>query len=228
MTAKVRIAILDDHPGTVDGYLYRLQEAPQIEVVGTAAYGVELELMLASRPAEVLLLDVNVPTSPENRNPYPILHAIPQLIQSYPDLAVLIISMLNDRHLIQGVMDAGASGYILKDDGVAWRELGAIIQLVAAGGIYLSQEAHQQLLKRQPKGTDPALTFRQQEVLSLCCAYPDISTADLATKLNLRASTVRNLLSNAYLRLGVRTRAGAIARARELGLITPLPPGTET
>lgn len=227
MTAKVRIAILDDHPSTVDGYLQRLQDVPQFEVVGTAAYGVELEPMLASHPAEVLLLDVNVPTSAENRNPYPILHAIPQLIQSYPDLTVLIISMLNDRHLIQGVMDAGASGYILKDDGAAWRELGAIIQSVAAGGIYLSQEAHQQLLKRQPKGTDPALTFRQQEVLSLCCAYPDISTADLATKLNLRASTVRNLLSNAYLRLGARTRAGAIAKARELGLITPLPPGIE-
>ncbi len=227
MTTKVRIAILDDHPSTVEGYLYRLKDVPQLEVVGTAAFGVELEPMLASCLADVLLLDVNVPTAPKNRNPYPILHVIPQLLQAYPNLAVLVISMLNDRQLIQSVMEAGASGYILKDDGTAWRELGVIVQSVTTGGIYLSQEAHQQLLKRQPRDLEPLLSFRQKEVLSLCCAYPDISSADLASSLNLRPSTVRNLLSNAYLRLGVRTRAGAVAKARELGLITPVPPGTE-
>jgi DNA-binding NarL/FixJ family response regulator len=228
MTTKVRVAILDDHPSSVDGYLHRLKDVPQVEVVGTAAYGDELEPMLVNHPAEVLLLDVNVPTSAENRNPYPILHAIPHLLQSHPNLAVLVISMLNERHLIQGVMDAGASGYILKDDGAAWRELSAIIQSVSAGGIYLSQEAYQQVLKRQLKDAGPVLTNRQREVLSLCCAYPDISASDLSAELKLRPSTVRNLLSNAYLRLGVRTRAGAISRARELGLITPLPPGAET
>jgi DNA-binding NarL/FixJ family response regulator len=169
----------------------------------------------------VLILDVNVPTASDNPNPYPILHVIPTLLQKYPNLTVLVISMLAEHLLIRAVMEAGASGYILKDDSESIRELGVILQSVASGGVYLSQLAHQQLFKRQPKQGEPALTRRQIEALSLCAAYPDAPIADLASKLGVTNSTIRNLLSGAYLRLGVHNRAAALARARQLGLITP-------
>ncbi len=221
MSPKIRVAILEDHQSTIDGYLYRLKEVPQIEVVGTVMFGIELEPLLAEHPADVVLLDVNVPTAPDNPNPYPILHLIPELLQKYASLTVLVISMLTERLLIEAVMEAGASGYILKDDSAAIRELGAIILSVASSGIYLSEQAHRQLFKRQPNEDKPTLTRRQLETLSLAAAYPEASMAELATKLGVTPSTLRNLLSGAYLRLGVNNRAVAVAKARKLGLITP-------
>jgi DNA-binding NarL/FixJ family response regulator len=221
MSAKLRVAILEDHQSTVDGYLYRLKALPQFEVVGAAAFGVELEALLTGHSADIVLLDVNVPTAPDNPNPYPILYVIPDLLQKHPKLTVLVISMVTERALIQAVMKAGASGYILKDDSEAIQRLSSILLAVAEGGIYLSKQASQQLLKHQPKEGEPLLTPRQLEALSVCAAYPDDSLAALADRLNVAHSTARNLLSGAYVRLGVSHRAAAVDKARKLGLITP-------
>ncbi len=225
MQRKIRVAILDDHQSIVDGYCYRLKRFPQIEIVATLAYGEELEPALAAHPADVLLIDVNVPTSPDNFNPYPILHLIPRLLQRYPDLNVLAISMLDERGLIRAVMEAGASGYLLKDDRVNIENLGQVVQRVAEGGVQLSEKAEQRLKKRHGDDAEN-LSQRQLEVLSLSLAYPDDSTAELAQRMSVANSTARNLLSGAYLKLGVRTRTAAIAKARRLGLITSEPPAS--
>ncbi len=85
----------------------------------------------------------------------------------------------------------------------------------------MSEQARQKLFLRYPRGNEPILTKRQIEAPSLCAAYPDESLASLADKLSVTGSTIRNLLSNTYLRLGVSHRAAAIAKARQLALITP-------
>jgi DNA-binding NarL/FixJ family response regulator len=219
MSASIRIAILDDHQSIVDGYLYRLDKEPDLQVVGTLTFGDQLEPFLNEHPVDVLLLDVSVSSSTDNRNPYPVLHIIPALLQRHPGLVMLVISMHTERALIQSVMEVGASGYILKDDAPAIRELAAIIKSVAHGGIYLSQQAHEALLKSQTDSAYPDLTTRQLEVLSLMAAHPGSSSAELALRLGVSTSTLRNLASSAYLRLDVRTRSAAIAKARQLGLI---------
>jgi DNA-binding NarL/FixJ family response regulator len=221
MSPKIRVAILDDHQGIIDGYQYRLSGATDIEVVATALYGEELEPILSRKPVDVLLLDVHVPTSASNPNPYPILFQIPKLLQIYPDLSVLVISMHAQRTLISAIMESGASGYILKDDQASIRELASIVRMVANGGVHLSPLAYQQLLKRHTGELGQPLTPRQLEALSLCAAHPGASTAELAKKMNIAHSTMRNLLSGGYLKLKVRTRAEAVARARQMGLITP-------
>ena len=219
MSKKVNVAILDDHQSTVDGYLYRLSKDPGIEAVATSAFGEELEPMLADHPVDVLLLDVQVPTGPDNANPYPILYLIPKLLQMYPELNILVVSMHNQPTLIKAVMDAGASGYILKDDRDTIQELGNVVHAVSKGGIHLSQQAYQQWYKKISK--ESILTVRQMEALSLCASYPDATTSDLANRLGVANSTMRNLLSGAYLRLGVRNRSAAIAQAQRAGLIAP-------
>lgn len=225
MSSKIRVAILDDHQSIIDGYIYRLGQIPEIEVVATATFGDELEPMLAAHSLEVLLLDVQVATAPDNLNPYPILHLIPKLVEKYPDLNVLVISMHNQPTLIKAVMEAGASGYILKDDQATIVELGNIIRTVAKGAIYFSQQASQQLFRKIPG--DSTLTIRQIEVLSLCAAYPNATTAELANRLGVANSTIRNLLSGAYIRLDVRNRAAAIAKVQKLGLIASPPRSPE-
>jgi len=221
MTDKIRVAILENHQGIIDGYQFRLTSTPDIEIVATATYGEELEPMLAQVPADVLILDVHVPTSQENINPYPILYLIPRLLQTYPNLVILVISMHTQRRLIESVMEAGASGYILKDDYATIRDLASVIRSVANGGIHLSQSAYQKLDKGYSGSMDRALAPRQLEVLSLCAAFPNISTAEVASKLCVANSTIRNLLSGAYLKLNVRNRAAAVAKARQMGLLPP-------
>ena len=223
-THIIRVTILDDHQGIIDGYIYRLSKASGFEIVATISYGEELESTLAAYPTDVLLLDINVPTSAENPNPYPILHNIPSLLEQYKNLHILVISMYAERGLIRAVMEAGASGYVLKDDRTTIQDLGNILQSVASGGIYFSQKAHQLMLSQKTTPTGERLSPRQLEALSLCAAYPDWTSADVAEKMSVSNSTVRNLLSSAYLRLGVHSRPAAIAIARQQGLITPDPP----
>jgi DNA-binding NarL/FixJ family response regulator len=217
MKDKIRLLIMDDHQSIVDGYLYRLSKVNEIEVVATLAYGEELEPALRKHPVDVLLLDVQVPISPKNPNPYPILHTIPRLLQLYPELAILVISMHDQRGLIRAIVEAGASGYILKNDSQKIQELRNVILSIADGDVCFSDKALKAFLARNEEPFTP----RQLEALSLCASYPNSKTAELARKMKIANSTLRNLLSSAYLKLGVQTRAAAVARARELGIITP-------
>jgi two-component system nitrate/nitrite response regulator NarL len=217
---KIRVTILDDHQSIVDGYVYRLSQSPLTEVVATISFGDQLEPALKEHPTDVLLLDINVPAGPESLNPYPILYLIPKLLQIHPGLNILVISMYAERGLIRAVMEAGASGYILKDDQVSLQGLANLVASVAAGGIYFSPKVHDVYVKYLTK-EDGLLTGRQLEVLSLSAAYPNSTTAELAKKMTISNSTVRNLLSAAYLKLEVNNRAAAIDKARQLGLILP-------
>ena len=216
MLSKIRVAILDDHPSIIDGFRYRLSVDPDIQIVSTALFGEELEPMVANNPVDVLLLDVSVPNSPEDHNPYPVLHTIPSILKEYPGLNILVISMFTQRSLIEALVNTGISGYIFKDDQSSIQQLDKIVRIVGNGGIYFSQGAY-----RDAQGESPVslLTPRQLEALSLCASNPDCDTVFLANKLNVTSSTLRNLLSGAYLRLGVRTRAAAIAKAHQLGIL---------
>jgi two-component system nitrate/nitrite response regulator NarL len=225
MKQKTHVTILDDHQSIIDGYVFRLSANPQIEIAATINFGQDLEPTLAKHPTDVLLLDVNVPTSAENPNPYPILHAIPKLLQTYEGLSILVISMYAERGLIRAVMEAGASGYVLKDDQTTSRDLGSVVLSIDEGGIYFSQKAHQLYSSHLSKEND-LLSARQLEALSLCGAYPNNTTAELANLMSISNSTVRNLLSAAYMKLKVNNRSAAIAKAQQLGLIAPTPQST--
>lgn len=221
---KVRVAILDDHQSIIDGYIYRFSSTQEIEVVATATYGDELEPLVAKHALDVLLLDLSVRTSLENPNPFPILHLIPKLLQKQANMSILVISMFAEPGLMRSLIEAGASGYVLKDDQAAFRELGNIVLSVAHGGIFFSKKAHNLYLQAERLENGDRLTPRQLEVISLCAAYPDASTADLGQMMSISNSTVRNLLSSLYLRLGVHSRTAAVEKAREMGLVTPRPP----
>jgi DNA-binding NarL/FixJ family response regulator len=220
--SRVRVVILEDHQGIIDGYMYRLNRAPEIEVVGTAMYGEDLGPLLDRQPGDVLLMDINVPTSSKNHNSFPILHAIPELLNKHPHLHILVISRLNQPALIEALIERGISGYIFKNDQPSIQQLAKIILSTANDGVYFSPGAYPDLSEKGETSGCPTsiLTPRQQEILSMCAAYPDLPTAELAFRLGIVGSTLRNLLSNAYFRLEVRTKAAAIARAQQLGLLT--------
>jgi DNA-binding NarL/FixJ family response regulator len=204
---NITVAILDDHQGALDGYAFRLESHSDVTVVAVAQHWSELEQQLHDQSVDVLILDVSVPTAQNDKNPYPILHVLPTLLRAHPAMAILVISMHKQRTLVKAVMAAGAKGYILKDDREAILQLAEIIKSVAAGGVYLSEQSYAVLTEKNPPWEDmQALTARQLQALSLCASSPDIS---------------------AYERLKVSSRAAAIAKAREMGLITPFSPEPE-
>ncbi|MCW5876776.1 MAG: response regulator transcription factor [Anaerolineales bacterium] len=215
---KIRVAILDDHISSLDSYQMRLSAGRNIEVVASRHFGDELPELFTSGPIHVLILDVGVPNSEQDRNPYPILHVIPGLREEHPEMGILIISMYEQPVLVRLLLEAGANGYILKEDQDAIMHLAEIVTSVSTGGIYLSRRLRGLLADAGTAEEARLLSKRQHEALSLVIAYPQMTTEELGVRMNVASSTARNLLSRAYRRLGVRSRIAAAQRARELGL----------
>jgi two-component system capsular synthesis response regulator RcsB len=214
--SQIRVAIVDDHQSIIDGYLHRLAGIPRIQVVAYGHTGEDLQNILTNQPVDVLLLDLSVPISNENHNSYPILHEMPAMLRKQPGMKVIVITMYTQLSLIKAIFNLGISGYIFKDDEHAIQQLGNVVISVAEGRNYFSEGAYPETAASEP---NELLTPRQMEVISLCMAYPDLPTDILAVRLNISSSTLRNLLSSAYQRLGVQTRAAAILEVQRQGIL---------
>jgi DNA-binding NarL/FixJ family response regulator len=217
MPGKINVAILEDHQSTIDGYQFRLSENKNTHVVGSRLFSQDLIEMLSEKSVDVLILDINVPISKDNRNIHPIHKMISEVKNRFPDLIILVITMYNQRAMIKTIMDCGASGYILKDDYDSIRKLGTIVEMVANGGVYLSERVKDKFLNGSRN--DMNLTQRELEVLSMCSAYPDDNTGEIAERMSLANSTVRNFLHKIYIKLQVHGRTAAILKARQIGLL---------
>jgi len=222
MPDEIRVGVLDDHQGILDGMRFRLEKSSRLKLVASASYAQDLEAMLEEHQLDLLFLDISVPIAPDNPSPYPILHDLPKLMRKHPDLAILVVSMHKEPALVKAIMETGASGYIVKDDAQAIQTITEIaISVADGGGVYLSKSAAQYLVKRRPSDDGPTLTPRQKEMLSLCASHPELKSAEIADKMNIAPSTLRNTFSDIYERLGVRSRPAAVKEAQRLGLIPP-------
>lgn len=218
MVSPIKVAILEDHQSIIDGYHLRLDDASGIKVVGIANNGEELNTLLAeTQEVNVLIMDVSVPSSATNENPIPILHYVPQILQKKPNINILIVSTHSQPSLVKALANAGVSGYIFKHDSDSIRKLPAIIKNISAGGRYFYEELDE--AKKKENTLPLGLTTRQLEILTFCASYPDLSTEQLSQQMGIASSTIRNLLSETYIRLNVHSKAAAISRAKTLGLI---------
>lgn len=222
MEKLVRIVILDDHQSIVDGFIYRLMTSSQIQIMDNAAYGEQLLPMLRKNQVDVLLLDLSVPTSAENPSQFPMIFKLKEVKREFPQIKIIIISTFKERGLVKAAIENGVNAYIFKDDQASIQQLARIVMIVAGGGNYFSSEAFHDLAVDHGK---VKLTPRQMEVLSAIIAYPDETSEELATRLEISSSTLRNILSSAYSRLGVHSRSAAIDKIRQLGIVptTPAP-----
>jgi two-component system, NarL family, nitrate/nitrite response regulator NarL len=223
MPNVINVAILEDHQSTIDGYQLRLSEHPGTQVVANCLFSEGLDDMLENNPVDVLILDINVPISKENRNIQPIHQLIIDLKNKFPELTILVISMHAQRTMIKTILEAGTSGYILKDDYDSIRNLGKIVETLVDGGTYMSKRVRDIFFNGHLD--DLNLTQRELEVLSMCAAYPDDSTSDLADRMEIANSTVRNFLHKIYIKLQVHGRAAAILKAQEIGLLPSIDQG---
>lgn len=206
----VRVLLVDDHAVLREGLEMLLGGFATVEVVATAAGGGEaVEQYDAVRP-DVVLMDLSMPGIDG-------VEAIRRIVGSDPDARIIALTAFLDDELVQGSVDAGARGYLLKQ--VGGRELVDAIHTVAHGGSILSSEALGSLASRRvgPRIGDD-LTPRERDVLALLVR--GLTNQQIADELGLRHGTVRINVSNILAKLHVDNRTSAAHVARVEGLVS--------
>jgi DNA-binding NarL/FixJ family response regulator len=208
VSRKLRLLLCDDHALFRAGVKAVLHEQPDLEVVGEAGDGgAALDEIERLRP-DVVLMDIEMPR-PNG------LEATRRITQAHKEVKVLILTMYAEEQLVARCLEAGASGYVLKDVPVS--QLVLAIEAVARGERYLSPRAvdsvlddRGQRLERSRTKNDP-LTDREREVLKLLA--DGLSVKEVAIRLDRSAKTVEVHKSNLMRKLGVHDRAGLVKYA---------------
>lgn len=203
---KIKILLADDHQMFLDGLCALLSQIAYVEIVATVNNGAQLLEKLKTIKGDLVIADLHMPVMDG-------LEATKMIRELYPSVKVLGLTMDNELETIQAMLEAGASGYILKNTGKAELEL-AILQ-VMKGENYLSQSISAQLaqslfLKKKAVVEEISeldmLTERETEILKLVAL--ENSNVEIAEKLYISPKTVETHRKNLMKKIGVRNSLG--------------------
>ncbi|RFP63560.1 DNA-binding response regulator [Hymenobacter lapidiphilus] len=214
----IRVFIVDDHTLIRDGLRTLLAADPLFEVVGEAGNGQQLLDQLPTVPTDVVLLDLNMPVLDG-------LATTHRLREEYPDLRILLLSMLTHERTIGEALAAGAHGYVLKN--ADKYEVVAALQGVAAGKRFLCSEIGLGLLEKVllqvPTAPGPApglsLTHREREILLLVA--DGLTNQEIADQLFTSRRTVESHRQSLLEKTGARNTPALVKYAMEWGLLQP-------
>ncbi len=225
---KIKIVIIDDHQLFREGVKRILAMESEFEIVADGQDGSQaLELVKLYRP-DVILMDINMP----NMNG---VEATKELVQAFPNIKVLILSIHDDESYVTHVLKTGASGYLLKEmDADALIEA---VKVVASGGAYIHPKVTHNLIneyRRLAKEDDiheesigfreveyrkplHILTRRECEVLQLMTDGQ--SNRAIGESLYISEKTVKNHVSNILQKMNVNDRTQAVVEAIKKGYV---------
>ncbi len=218
-TKTINLVLVDDHKIIRDGIKAFLRE-DDINIVGEAANGKELLELLAETQADVVLMDVNMPEMDG-------FEATRAIKEQFPEIKILILSMLDHEKYVQQMINAGAMGYALKNIGK--EELLHAIRLVADGHKFISTDVAFSFLHKlqtnsnggtawqapEKKPTD--LSAREIEVLKLIAE--GMTNAEIADKLFTSKRTIESHRQNIIEKTNVKNTAALIKYALNNGII---------
>jgi DNA-binding NarL/FixJ family response regulator len=211
----IRVVVVDDHPLIRSGIAALLDSLDDLELVGEANDGATgVETALATLP-DVVVMDLDMGDDGIDG-----VDATRLIRSRDPEIAVLVLTMMDDDESLAAAVDAGAAGYILKAS--ASDQLPNAIRTVATGGSVFGPHLAERLLRWQSRSTDdlfPQLTAREREVLALA-ARGDTNPA-IARSLEISPRTVANHISNILTKLPAVDRIDAVLQARGVGLRPP-------
>ena len=199
----IRVLIADDHLIIREGLRLILETEPEFELVGEACTGKQaLELAIELSP-DLVLMDLRMPEMDG-------LAAVQQLRLTAPDIAVVILTTFNEDHMIRACLEAGARGFLLKDSDRA--SLFNTMRAAVRGETLINPEFVSRALAQHPqKNAGHPLTEREIQVLK--AAAEGQRSKEIASLLRISERTVKAHLSSIYDKLGVDSRAAAIAKA---------------
>ncbi|MFE5870834.1 response regulator [Streptomyces roseifaciens] len=208
----VRVLIVDDHPVVRRGLRAMVDELPDVEAVGEAGDGAEaLRLLDAGTRPDVVLMDLQMGAG---------MHGVEatRRITALPDPpAVLILTTYSTDADILAAVEAGATGYLLKD--APPEDVAAAVQASARGETVLAPPVAARLLGRVRSGR-PTLSPRETEILGLLAE--GLANKQISRRLFISEATVKTHLVHIYGKLGVDSRTAAIAAGLAGGLIRPV------
>jgi len=210
---RVRVLVADDQTLFRAGLVRLLEEDPRVEVVGQAGDGVEAVEMAGRLRPDVVLMDLRMPNLDG-------IEATRRIVAEFPEVRVLLLTVLDaDNNVIQA-LKAGASGYILKDskpDSI----VSSLLAVMAGERVMASAVANRVLEMltgtTTPKEFYDGLTNREIEILKLLAG--GMANKQIAYRLKISEKTVRNHVSNMYEKLGIYDRSQAVLYAVRKGLV---------
>jgi NarL family two-component system response regulator LiaR len=210
MAESIRVMIADDHLMVRSGVAMFLNALPDIELVGQASNGQEAVTMCQSLEPQVVLMDLMMPEMDG-------VEATRTILQTRPDTRIIALTSFKEDDLIYAAIKAGVVGYLLKDCTV--EELAGAIRDARAGKTSISQEMMQAVLRvaETPAAPQIHLSERERSVLQLIAS--GLSNRQIAGELTLSESTIKFHISNILSKLGVATRAEAVALAMHHKLV---------
>lgn len=206
---KLRILIVDDHQVVRQGLELFLSGEADLEIVGEAGNGIEALEALAARPVDVVLMDLLMPEMDG-------IEATREVRRLYPDVEIVALTSVLEDRLVHQAIEAGASGYMLKDTGAS--DLAECIRAVARGEVRLHPEAARRLATevRTPEMRE-ALTPREVQTLRLIAH--GASNKQIARELDISELTVKVHVSNLLSKADLKSRLQAAIFAHREGLV---------
>lgn len=208
---SIRVVIADDHTVVRKGIRDLLTDEGDISVIGEARTGLEaIDLALTLRP-DVVVMDINMPELSG-------VEATRQIRAAAPQVRILVLTAYTEEPYIDGLLDAGATSYILKT--AEGRDIVRAVRSTAAGQSAIDPAVAPHLIaratQRAPHGE--TLTERERDVLRL--AARGLTNKQIGAALAISDRTVQNHLANTFAKLAVASRTEAVTAALQRGLIS--------
>ena len=212
----IRVVLADDHAVVRKGFREFLEEEGDVTVVAEAADGIQAVALVAEHQPDVAVLDIQMPGMSG-------IEATRRIKAEYPEVRVLILTAYDDDPYIFALLQAGASGYVLKT--ASSGDLVDAVRAVHRGESVLdpavTKKVVQQLASGRPLGAQAsveALTQREIQVLRL--AAKGLTNKAIGQTLGISDRTVQGHLANIYGKLNVSSRTEAVTEALKSGWIT--------
>lgn len=211
---KARVLLVDDHVVVRQGLKALFADEADIEVIGEASNGREALEFLENREPDVVLMDISMPGLNG-------IEATRQIQQRHPAVKVVVLSMHANEEYVFQVLQAGASGYVLKQSDSL--EVVSAIRAAVAGGSFLSPpisrtviEDYLRRAQARGRGSDAEqLTSREREVLQLLAEGK--SNRDIADELSISIKTVETHRANMMTKLGLSSKTELVKYALRKG-----------
>lgn len=214
---NIRIILADDHTVVREAIRELLVKHKNLEVIAGAADGRELLSLVKQQQPDIVITDISMPFLNG-------IEATRTIVDSYPGIGVIALTMFDESHMLIDIAKAGARGYLLKS--TTEQELMKAIEAVNNGGNYYTREVAEKLVAiaaksrfRSPTKNPSQFSASEVEIIKLIC--DQLSSKEIADRLGLKKRSVENYREKIQKKIGARNMIGIVLYAIQNNIYRP-------